>query len=92
MAKRVTAGSIVQSSLIMAFTIVVALIWRDVISHTIAQLVPAKQELYYEFLVAVLATIIIVIIIFAIVKTESEAEILMKRMKEKNGLRFRKPR
>jgi len=87
MAKRVTAGSIVQSSLIMAFTIVVALIWRDVISHTIAQLVPARQELYYEFLVAILATTIIIIIIYAIVKTESEAEILVKRMKEKSKYR-----
>jgi large-conductance mechanosensitive channel len=83
MAEKITTGSIIQSSLITAFILAAALIWKDVISDFITQLVPARQELYYEFLAAILATIIVVIAIFAVIKTESEAESIVKRMKKK---------
>jgi hypothetical protein len=83
MAEKITPISIIKSSLITAFTIAAALIWKDFISSFITQFVPERQELFYEFLVAVFATIIVIIAIYVIIKTESEAETIIKNMKKK---------
>ena len=85
MAERITARSIIKSSLITAFTIAAALIWKDVISDFIAQIIPAKQEFFYEVVAALIATAVIVIIIFVIIETESEAEEFIERVKKKQA-------
>ena len=84
MPERITASSIIKSSLITAFTIAAALIWKDVIFNFITNIVPERHEIFYEFLVAVFATVIVIIAIFVIIKTESEAESFVKKIKKKN--------
>jgi len=83
MAGKVKLGGIIESSLITAFTIVAALIWKEAISNAISQFVPERQELFYEFLIAIFVTIIVIIAIIIIVKTGSETEIIIRKVKEK---------
>ena len=80
---KVTISGIVKTSIVTAFTIAAALIWKDVITGFIENIVPAGEALVYKFIAAVFATIIIVIAIFIILKTEAEARETIKRLKRK---------
>ncbi len=80
---RVTIRSIVQTSIVTAFTIAAALIWTDVISDFINTLVPPREALFYEFIAAIIATVFVVIAIFVILKTEAKAESIVKRFKNR---------
>ncbi len=78
-----TVESIIKSSIVMAFSIAAALIWKDVIMDLIEIFVPAREEIFYKLLAAVLATILVIIAIYIFLKTESEAEIIMKSLNKK---------
>jgi len=80
---KITISGIIKTSLVTAFTIATALIWKDVILDIIKILVPPSEELFYEFLTAVFSTIIMIILIYVILRTEYEAEIVIKRIKKK---------
>ncbi len=88
---KVTIGGIIKTSIVMAFTIAAALIWKDVIMEIITKFVPVEEQLFYQFLIAVIATIIIVIVIYAILNTQKETEVVWrlwkkrKNKKKKNG-------
>lgn len=79
----VTIGGIIQTSIVTAFTIAAALIWKDVIEGTLKKLFPTGDLLIYQFLVAVLATIIVVIAIYLTLKAEAETEGVMKKWKKR---------
>ena len=77
-------GKIVNTSVITAFTLAAALIWKDVIMSVIEILVPPGKILLYQFLAAVIATLFVVIAVAAILKTEEEVEDhLVKKIKKK---------
>ena len=76
---RVTIKGIIDTSIVTAFTIAAALIWKDVITDIINSVFPGSEQIYYKLFAAVLSTIFVVIAIYVILKTESEAEIFMKR-------------
>ena len=82
---RVTTGGIIKTSIITAFTIAAALIWKDVITDTIELIVPPGEEIFYKFLAAVLATALVVIAIYIILETQHEAETVIKKIKEKKN-------
>jgi hypothetical protein len=73
-------ADIIKTSLITAFTIAAALIWKDVIIEIIEVLVPPAEELFYKILTALIATFFIIIAIYLTVKTESEAETLVGKI------------
>ena len=83
---KVKISSIIKTAIVTAFTIATALIWKDVIVNFIHYYFPADKFLFYEFLVAVISTIVIVIVLYLILKTEEETESLYRRWKR----RFRK--
>jgi hypothetical protein len=80
---KITVKNIIQTSVVTAFTIATAFIWKDVIIDTIKLLVPPSEELFYKFIAAVLSTILVVVVIYAILRTESEAETVINRFKHK---------
>lgn len=75
---------IVRSAIVTAFTIAVALIWRDVIISAIEAFFPAKDELYAQFMTAIIATIVVIIAIKIFVRTEEKAEEMMEHMFERH--------
>lgn len=72
--RKVTISGIVKTSIVTAFTIAAALIWKDVIIATINLIFPPQDFLFYQFLAATIATIIVVISIYVILKTEQQTE------------------
>lgn len=85
--EKVTISWIIKTSIITAFTIAAALIWKDVITDFINLLVPPGEELFYKFIAAVLATIFVVVAVYIILKTESETKIFIRKLKYKNKKR-----
>lgn len=75
-----TIGGIVTTSIISAFTIAAALIWKDVIDGVIKLIFPADQ-LLLKFIAAILATILVVVFIYIILMAESETKIVLRRFK-----------
>ena len=82
---KITVSNIIQTSIVTAFTIAAALIWKDVIVEFIELVVPSGGTLIYKFIAAVIATAIVVVAIYAVVETESEADKMIKKIKSRNG-------
>lgn len=79
----ISIKKVIQTALVTAFTFAVALIWKETILESIHYFFPTGPELFYKFLVAVIATLIIIIAIFLIYKTEEETEFLIKKYRGK---------
>lgn len=77
---KITVSNIIQTSIVTAFTIAAALIWKDVIIEFIEMVVPSNGALLYKFIAAILATVFVIIAIYALLETESEANRMIKRM------------
>lgn len=78
---KITVSNIIQTSIVTAFTIAAALIWKDVIVEFIEMVVPSGGALVYKFIAAILATAFVVVAIYAVLETESEADRMIKKMK-----------
>ena len=74
MANEVSISGIVKTSIVTAFTIATALIWKDFIENLIKTFVEPSQALKYQFLAASFSTIFVIIAIYFILKAESEVE------------------
>ena len=68
--KKIKVNDIVERAIIPAFTIATAFIWKDVILDFIKEIVPQNNLLLYKFFTAILSTLIIMVIIYFILKTE----------------------
>jgi len=82
---KITISNIIQTSIVTAFTIATALIWKDVIVEFIELVFPSEGALLYKFIAAILATGLVIVAIYAVLETESEADKVIKRMKRRNG-------
>lgn len=80
MAKDKKIKEVIRAGIITAFTFVTALIWRDVLVQSIEIFVPLGEELKYKFLLATIATLVLMLVIFIIMKTESEVEYLWDKL------------
>ncbi len=85
MTQRVTISWIVNTSIITAFSIAAALIWKDVIIDFINIIVPPSEQLFYKFIAAVIATFIVVIAIYLILRAESRAERIFGLIRRANN-------
>lgn len=79
----VSVQEIIATSVISAFTIATGLMWKDVIAGLIQLLVPLSEELFFQLLAASLATVVSVVAIYTILKTEHKAETAVKKIKYK---------
>ncbi|MBU2589443.1 MAG: hypothetical protein KKA65_04835 [Nanoarchaeota archaeon] len=81
----IKVSHIIKTSIVTAFTIAAAFIWKDVILEFIQAILPTANELLYKFIAATLATIVVIILIYIFLETESEVEFLIAKMhKNKN--------
>ncbi len=80
-----TIPHIIQTSIVTAFTIAAALIWKDVIIEFIELIVPPPTGLLYKFIAAIIATVFVIVALYAVLKTESEATKVIKEIKKKNN-------
>jgi len=67
-AKKFEVKAVMVSLIVSAFGFVAALFWRDAISEFITQVIPAGQGLAYQFVAAVVVTLMAVIVIFILTK------------------------
>lgn len=81
---KITVSNIIQTSIVTAFTIAAALIWKDVIVEFIEFIYPSQGALLYKFIAAILATVFVVIAIYAVLETESEADKVIRKIRKKN--------
>jgi len=74
MPRRHLVSDVITTSIISAFTIAAALIWRDVVTDIIMILVPIGDRIYYKALAAVIATVFVIIAIYIVLNAEKKAE------------------
>ncbi|MGV8152547.1 MAG: DUF5654 family protein [Candidatus Nanoarchaeia archaeon] len=83
MAKESSLNSIIQSAIISAFTIAAALIWKDIIIEIVEIFFPEKSQILFKFLIASIATAILIIVLYLILRTEKEAESVLNKFSRK---------
>lgn len=83
MVGEITIGGIIKTSIVTAFTIATALIWKDIIMEIISLFVPFEKQLFYKLTVAIIATIVIVLIIYALLQAQKETEVVWRRYKDR---------
>ncbi len=74
--------AIVFTAIITALSFVVGLFWRDAITETINQFVPGGEGIFYKYLAAVIATIIVVIFAYILIRVQN---LKMKRLMDTIG-------
>ena len=72
--KNINIKTVIKTSLVTAFTFTTALIWKDALIKIIEAYVPAQQEIQYILLTAIVATVILIALIYILLQTEREAE------------------
>lgn len=86
MADKVTIGGIVKTSIVTAFTIAAALIWKDLFTAAIELFYP-QDVLFYQFVGALIATVFVIAAIFVTLRTEQEAETIVNSIKNMSKTR-----
>jgi len=79
---KITVKWIIQTSIVTAFTIAVALIWKDVFDELMQLIIPSGPRLFSKFIAAIIATIIAIVAIYIILEAQSETEIVFKKLKK----------
>ena len=77
-----TLRSIIKTSIVSGFTIAAALIWRDAIIAVIETFFPPQEAVLYKVLAAVIATMMVIVLIFIALKTEKQFEFVMNGFQE----------
>jgi len=79
------------SAIITALAFVVGLFWRDAISETIAVFTPPGEGLIYSYVTAILATVIVIILAFVLMKTQTiKLEKILSNGKKEEAKKKRK--
>ena len=86
----VKIDTVIRTGIITAFTFVTALIWRDVLTSAIKKFFPAQDAFKYELYLAIIATFILILVIYIVFKTESEIEYLVGRVKRSEAKKKKK--
>lgn len=73
---------IVRSSIVTAFTIAAALIWKDVFTEAVDRFIPPGDHLAAQFVSAAIATTLIIVSLKAFLSGEEKAEEMVEHMLE----------
>lgn len=82
-AKEFDISGAVATSVITALSFTVGLFWKDVITKTINEVLPPGETLFYEYLAAIIVTILAVIASFFILKTAEQTRKLQRKHERK---------
>lgn len=78
---KVALGEVIQKSIVTAITLTAALIWKDILVEMIELLVPPDKELLYKAGLAAIVTSLLIVAIYPLLKTESEAEKVLREIR-----------
>ncbi|MBT4174359.1 hypothetical protein HOC80_04080 [archaeon] len=78
---RIALKTITKTIVVGAFTFAAALIWREFIVDVLHLFFP-EGEILGDFIAAVIATIILVGFVYIFLKTEEEAEYVIKKIRK----------
>ena len=67
-AAKLNFRGVVATAIISSFGFVIALFWRDAITATINKIIPEGEELFYQYLAALVVTIVAVVVIYLVSK------------------------
>lgn len=83
----VKLNKIIKSFIVTGFTLVAALIWRDVFVDVINYFLPSQNVILFKILITFIVTILLVVGIYILLKTEEETEHVFYRFfhNGKNG-------
>ena len=87
---KVSAKQVIKTSIIAALTFTAGLIWRDFIIAFVETILPPGDALWYKLIAAILSTCIVVLLIVIFIKSEQEAEDVLKKFGEKPKKRKKK--
>ena len=76
---------IVRSSIVTAFTIAVALIWKDVFTEAVNTFIPPGEHLVAQFVSAAFATALIIIVLKVFLSGEEKAEEIQGKLEGAGG-------
>ncbi len=79
---RIALKTITKTIVVGAFTFAAALIWREFIVDVLNIFLP-QGEILIDFIAAVIATIILIAFVYIFLKTEDEAEYVIKKINKK---------
>ena len=79
---RIALRTITKTIVVGAFTFAAALIWREFIVDVLHLFIPEGQ-LLGDFIAAVIATIVLIAFVYIFLKTEDEAEYVIKKIKKR---------
>ena len=79
---RIALKTITKTIVVGAFTFAAALIWREFIVDVLNHFLPSG-ELLTDFLAAVIATVILIAFVYIFLKTEDEAEYVIKKINKR---------
>jgi short subunit fatty acids transporter len=73
-AKEFDVSGAIVTSIVTALSLTVGLFWKDVITHTISKVLPDEQTLLYEYMAAMLLTVIAVVVSYILLKTHEHTK------------------
>lgn len=73
-------GNLIRSSIVTAFTIAVALIWKDVFTEAVNRFIPPAEHLTAQFVSAIIATALIILALKLFLSGEEKAEKVIEEM------------
>ena len=79
---KIAFGHVIQSSIVTAITLTAALVWKDILIEFIELIVPPDKELFYKAIAASIITALLIVAIYPLLKTESEAEKVLRELKK----------
>jgi short subunit fatty acids transporter len=78
-AKEFDVSGALVTSVITALSFTVGMFWKDVITKSINEVLPAEQTLFYEYLAAALVTVLAVFASYLLLKTNERTKQLEKK-------------
>ncbi len=83
--KTLNIKTIIITTILSAFSFLVALTWRDAIQKTINTFLPEGEGLYYDYLAAIIITMLAVVVTYTVLHIEKRDIIPDKFEKKKDG-------
>ncbi|KON33878.1 MAG: hypothetical protein AC479_02865 [miscellaneous Crenarchaeota group-6 archaeon AD8-1] len=82
--KTLNIKTIIITTILSAFSFLVALTWRDAIQKTLNTFLPEGEGLFYDYLIAIIITIIAVTVTYTLLQIEKR-NILPSKIKNKKN-------
>ncbi|MCK5628903.1 hypothetical protein KAI12_05490 [Candidatus Bathyarchaeota archaeon] len=84
--KKLNLKTIVITTILSAFAFLVALSWRDAIQRTLDEFLPQGEGLYYQYLTALVVTMIAIAVTYSLLRLQNR-DLIPGKIEKKIGNR-----